>query len=64
MKVVLKVKGMMCGGCVSRVKKALEREGATDVKVELPDVCEFDEAGQGADKFVEAIEDAGYDVER
>ena len=63
MKQVLCVKGMMCAGCVKRVKTALENAGAKDVLVSLPDSAEFDDDGKGVAVFVEAVEDIGYDAQ-
>lgn len=60
---VIKVSGMSCMHCSSRVQKALEAlDGVTSVKVELESGLatvsgDFDDGAA-----VKAIEDAGYDA--
>ena len=54
--------GMTCGGCVTSLKKVLEREGLSDVTVELG-VARVPEA-RAADiaRVKQAIEKAGFEV--
>lgn len=64
--IVYNVKGMMCGGCESRVTKAvLALSGANgchaDHKEEKVEVI-YDESLLDARKIQETIEDCGYDV--
>ncbi|KZE31670.1 copper chaperone [Crenobacter luteus] len=65
-KVVLKVAGMSCGGCVDSVKAALlALPGVRSVEVELAEgrvVVERDTGLPALETLAEAIGDAGFDV--
>ena len=62
--VVLKIEGMHCTGCSSRLEKVLNNiEGVEKAKVELEKAeatIEFDETKISIEKIKEAIEDAGF----
>jgi len=61
---VLKVDGMSCEHCVRRVKEAVLEAGAASCEVDLENGTVTVELGDAeAEAIVEAIEDAGYDVE-
>ena len=56
------IRGMTCGGCVASLKKVLDREGLSDVTVELG-VARVPDARSGDDARVkQAIEKAGFEV--
>ena len=63
----LKVQGMSCSGCSSRLKKVLERQdGVAMAEASHEDnscVIEFDPGKTGRDKLVTVIEDANFTVE-
>ena len=64
--VAIKVEGMVCGGCVSSVTKALEaKSGVNAVSASLEDgevAVEFDPATVQLGDLTAAIEAAGFDV--
>lgn len=63
---LLKVSGMTCGGCISKVTKALQAiSGVGDVKVSLSAgevTVQFDEHMTSPDRLKLAVTDAGYVV--
>ncbi|MCX7950151.1 MAG: cation transporter, partial [Treponemataceae bacterium] len=62
----MKVKGMSCEHCVRSVTQALERlDGLRNVQVDLEKgVVRFENIkGVGNDQVIEAITEAGYEVE-
>jgi copper chaperone CopZ len=63
-KVVLKIEGMSCQGCVTRVKKTLETlEGVAVEKVDVGSATlTVDEAHSSPAKVIAALDDAGYDA--
>ena len=64
---VLRVSGMTCGGCTSKVAHALEAmAGVRDVQVSLtPGVAtvKFDEQRTSSEQLKSAVEQAGYGVD-
>lgn len=62
--VVLKIEGMHCNGCSTRLERVLNNlEGVNKAKVELEKAeakIEFDETKISIEKIKEAIEDAGF----
>ena len=65
--VSLKIKGMHCEGCSTRLGKVLNtQDGVEDAKVSLEEAkadIKFDENVIGLDEIKEAIEDAGFETE-
>jgi len=63
--VTLRIDGMVCGGCVTRVEKLLARVATNEVQsVTIGSVVlQLAEDGPGAKPFVEVLESAGYRVE-
>ena len=63
MKTTLKIEGMMCQHCASRVRKALEALGCK-VEIELENKCALisDAAGADDNALREAVEKQGYAV--
>ena len=63
---ILKVSGMTCGGCTSKVTHALKTvPGVNDVKVSLSAgeaTVQYDERLTSSDQLKSAVEGAGYDV--
>ena len=63
---LLKVTGMTCGGCTSKVTHALKTvPGVNDVKVSLSAgeaTVQYDERLTSPDQLKSAVEGAGYDV--
>lgn len=63
---LLKVTGMTCGGCTSKVTHALKTmPGVNDVKVSLSAgeaKVQYDERLTSPDQLKSAVEGAGYDV--
>ncbi len=63
----LKVTGMTCGGCSSKVTKALKAlSGVSDVDVSLATgkaTVQFDEQKTSPDQLKSAVKDAGYGVD-
>ena len=61
---VLKVTGMTCGGCTSKVADALHAiHGVGDVKVSLAAgeaTVQYDEGATSPDQLKSAVKDAGY----
>ncbi len=60
-KVVLKVDGMSCMGCVNTVRKVLEKKGAKDIRVSLEEgKAEFTIEKGGVEEILKALETVGY----
>ncbi len=64
---VLNVSGMTCGGCVSKVTKALQAiKGVNDVNVSLVDgeaKVQFDASLTSPAQLKSAVQEAGYNVD-
>lgn len=62
----LQIDGMSCGHCISRVQKALARVDGIHVdRVEIGSVrVTYDPDRVAPQRIREAVEDAGYDVQR
>jgi copper chaperone len=64
--IVLKVKGMSCGGCVKSVTSVLTGlEGVSRAEVSLEKgeaLVEYDPAGASREQMAAAIEDAGFEA--
>tara|TARA_R110002110_G_scaffold167482_1_gene368478 strand:- start:25729 stop:25983 length:255 start_codon:yes stop_codon:yes gene_type:complete len=64
---LLKIAGMTCGGCTSRVALALEAiTGVNDVKVSLSDgnaTVQYDETMTSPEQLKVAVREAGYSVD-
>jgi copper chaperone CopZ len=62
----LSVSGMTCGSCVMHVTRALEDlEGVDDVQVLLREGearVVYDPAASGAEEFIKALAEEGYDA--
>lgn len=60
----IKIEGMHCDGCASRVKSLLEKEpGVREAEVSYPAGearVKFNEHAVGADKLRQVVEQAGY----
>ena len=65
--VCLKIKGMHCTGCSTRLEKVLNnQDGVEKAKVSLEDAkadITFDENEIGLNEIKEAISDAGFEAE-
>lgn len=65
-KLILKVSGMTCLGCVNSVRKVLEPiAGVNSVEVSLEKgqaAIQYDSAKANVNQFKIAIEEAGYEV--
>lgn len=65
--VCLKIKGMHCEGCSTRLTKVLNsQDGVEEAKVSLEKAeanIKFDDSQIGVDELKEAVEDAGFEVE-
>ena len=65
--VCLKIKGMHCEGCSTRLTKVLNnKDGVENAKVRLEEAkadIKYDENQIGLDEIKEAISDAGSDAE-
>ena len=65
--VVLKIKGMHCEGCSTRLEKVLNnQDGVEEAKVSLEKAeanIKFDETQTRVDELKEAVEDAGFEAE-
>lgn len=61
-KTTLKIEGMMCEGCVGKVKAALENmDGVTSVDVNLKKgTATVEHSGVGDDALIGAIVDTGF----
>ncbi len=61
------VPGMSCEHCKRAITMALKDiEGVNNVNIDLEEkkvVIEYDETSVQTEKLIEAIEDAGYDIE-
>lgn len=64
---LLKVTGMTCGSCTSKVTNALKAvSGVSDVNVSLSAgqaTVQFDEQKTSSDQLKSAVKDAGYGVD-
>lgn len=62
-KLVLKVEGMTCGGCVNSVERALERvPGVTRARADLKSgTAVVEGSGLEIERLAAALEDAGYE---
>lgn len=59
------IAGMSCGGCVASVKKAMDRLGISDAEVEIGSAkVSYDPQSVRREQIVEAIEDAGFEVQK
>jgi copper chaperone CopZ len=56
------VRGMTCGGCVTSLKKVLDREGLSEVTVELGVAHVPDARAADVARVKQAIEKAGFEV--
>jgi copper chaperone CopZ len=56
------IRGMTCGGCVASLKKVLDREGLSDVTVELGVAHVPDARSNDVARVERAIEKAGFEV--
>ena len=65
--ICLKIKGMHCEGCSTRLAKVLNnQEGVKEAKVSLEKAeanITFDEAKINVNELKEAVEDAGFEAE-
>lgn len=65
--VSLKIKGMHCEGCSTRLEKVLNnQDGVEEAKVSLEKAeanIKFDETQTSVDELKEAVEDAGFEAE-
>lgn len=63
----LKITGMTCGGCVSKVTHALQNiRGVSDVKVSLDSgqaAVQFDELQTSTGQLMSSVQREGYSVE-
>lgn len=64
MKQTIKIEGMSCGHCESRVRTGLEELGVEVLKVSAKEnIAEIDNFNDTSmEKIKEAIDDAGYEV--
>jgi len=58
MRIELELFGLSCGHCVMRVRKVLEKSGAKVVEITMDRAVI--EADGDVERFVKAVEDAGY----
>lgn len=66
-KLVSKISGIHCGGCINRINSKLLTIGAQNVDLELSlDLIKIDYFGKeaDADKFIQAIIDLGYSAKK
>lgn len=65
MKRVIKINNMMCENCLMHVKKALEEIGSTVIEVNLDkgEAIIDDNDIVSNEDIIEAVDEAGYDVE-
>ena len=65
--VCLKIKGMHCEGCSTRLEKVLNNQDgveAANVSLEKAEAnVKFDESKIGENELKEAVEDAGFEAE-
>lgn len=57
------IRGMTCGGCVASLRKVLDREGLSDVTVELGVAHVPDARPEDVTRVKQAIEKAGFEVD-
>ena len=62
MSIDVSIRGMTCGGCVRSLTKVLEREGLSDVTVELGAVHVPEGRADDLPRVKQAIEKAGFEV--
>lgn len=65
-KIELKITGMHCNGCSSRLEKVLNGMDFVEAQVSFEDkkaVIEYDNEKVELDDIVESINDAGFEVE-
>lgn len=63
MKQTLKIEGMMCNHCKSRVEKILASHGVSEISVDLDNkLASFEDNGVNLDEIKTAIIDGGFDV--
>ena len=64
MKKIIKIDGMGCQKCVAHVKEALENlDGVDLLEVKIGEASADIPEGYDFKKIVEALDDAGYEVE-
>ncbi|MHD0316553.1 heavy metal-associated domain-containing protein [uncultured Fusobacterium sp.] len=64
MKRIIKINGMGCQKCVTHVKEALEElEGVELLEVKVGEALVDIPEGYDFKKIIEALDDAGYEVE-
>lgn len=56
------IRGMTCGGCVASLRKVLDREGLSDVTVELGVAHVPETRASDVVRVKQAIEKAGFEV--
>lgn len=63
-KKVIKVEGMVCSHCSSRVEKALKSIKGVKAKVDLDEKCAYVEAKDGVtdQQLIDAVVEAGFEV--
>ena len=65
--VCLKIKGMHCEGCSTRLEKVLNnQDGVEEAKVRLEKAeanIKFDDSQIGLEELKEAVEDAGFEAD-
>ena len=65
--VCLKIKGMHCEGCSTRLERVLNnQDGVEKAKVSLENAeadIKFDDSQISVDELKEAVEDAGFEAE-
>lgn len=66
-KTTLKISGMSCGHCVSKIETALQQQSGVDqAKVDLKKgiaKVKYDDSVQTVDSLTAAVQEAGYDAE-
>lgn len=62
MAIDVSIRGMTCGGCVRSLTKVLEREGLSDVTVELGVARVPDSRREDVTRVKAAIAKAGFEV--
>lgn len=63
MKQTLKIEGMMCNHCKSRVEKILSSLGVSEISVDLNNkLASFEDNGVNLNEIKTAITDGGFEV--
>jgi copper chaperone CopZ len=62
MSIDVSIRGMTCGGCVASLKKVLDREGLSDVMVELGVARIPEDRRDDLPRVKQAIEKAGFEI--